>query len=65
MVVYENVCGTILRVMYGMVWYGMVWSDMRKSAGTPGENFGWLGNDLDQDLRCFVAFCRLSEIMQF
>ena len=38
-------------------------ADMKKSAdtaGVPGEHFGWLGNILDQNLRCFVAFGTLN-----
>ena len=38
--------------------YIQVCADMKKSAGTavvPGEHFGWLGNILDQNFRCFVA----------
>ena len=41
---------------------------LKKPASMPagaGEHFGWLGNILDQNLRCFVAFYRLSEITNF
>jgi len=41
---------------------------MRKRAGTTGtagEHFGRLGNKLDKNSRCFVAFYSLSEITYF
>ena len=69
----DGMCGGMSNIMFGhKPGHGDIlsWPRFRheKSAGTagvPGEHFGWLGNILDQNLHCFVAFYSLSEITHF